>query len=155
MELIPVITEEWKMDAGACFGVIPKALWSKVYPEGDDNLLKICNRLLIVKTENRVILIDTGYGDKQSEKYYHYKYIGERKEITEALKEKGIPANEVTDVLLTHLHDDHLGIRLSRFFQTHITGLARRSGTGRTTRTSVSGQLIFLLTTKCWKRAEG
>jgi len=109
MELIPIVTEEWKMDAGACFGVIPKALWSKVYPEGDDNLLKICNRLLIVKTENRVILIDTGYGDKQSEKYYHYKYIGEIKEITEALQEKGIAANEVTDVLLTHLHDDHVG----------------------------------------------
>ena len=109
MNLIPVITEEWKMDAGACFGVIPKSLWSKVYPDGEDNLLKICNRLLVIKADDRVILIDTGYGDKQNEKYYRYKYIYERTEITEALKKTGISPDEITDVLLTHLHDDHVG----------------------------------------------
>ncbi|MDD3011442.1 MAG: MBL fold metallo-hydrolase [Bacteroidia bacterium] len=109
MELIPLVTEEWKMDAGPCFGVIPKSLWSKVYPEAGNNLLNICNRLLVVKTENRVVLIDTGYGDKQSGKYYQYKYIYKQKEITKALKEVGIGADEITDVLLTHLHDDHVG----------------------------------------------
>lgn len=109
MELISVITEEWKMDAGACFGVIPKSLWSKVYPEDEENLLKLCNRLLVIKSEDRIVLIDTGYGDKQNEKYYRYKYIYDRKEITEALKEKGIKAEDITDVLLTHLHDDHVG----------------------------------------------
>ena len=109
MEFIPVITEEWKMDAGACFGVIPKSLWSKVYPEGEDNLLNLCNRLLVVKSDNRTILIDTGYGNKQSEKYYQYKYIYKQTPVEKALQEKGIKAEEITDVLLTHLHDDHVG----------------------------------------------
>ncbi len=109
MELISLITEEWRMDAGAAFGVIPKSLWSKVYPGDDDNLLQLCNRLLVIKTKNRVVLIDTGYGNKQTEKYYKYKYITRRIEIADALQQKNISASDITDVLLTHLHDDHAG----------------------------------------------
>ncbi|PID93739.1 MAG: MBL fold metallo-hydrolase [Bacteroidetes bacterium] len=109
MKLIPIISEEWKMDAGACFGVIPKSLWSKVYPEDEANLLKLCNRLLLVKTDRRTVLIDTGFGSKQSEKYYQYKYIYEKKPLATSLAAANISVEEITDVLLTHLHDDHVG----------------------------------------------
>lgn len=109
MELIPITIEDWKMDAGACFGVIPKSLWSKVYPKQTDNLLHITNRSLLIKQSDRLILIDTGYGCKQSDKYYQYKYIFNQSGIEVALKKKNIECKDITDVLLTHLHDDHVG----------------------------------------------
>ena len=109
MELIPITLEDWKMDAGACFGVIPKSLWSKVYPDQTDNLLHITNRSLLIKQSDRLILIDTGYGSKQPDKYYQYKYLFNQKGIEVALQENNIECKDITDVLLTHLHDDHVG----------------------------------------------
>jgi len=109
MELIPITIEDWKMDSGACFGVIPKSLWSKVYPEQPDNMLMLTNRSLLIRQSDRLILIDTGYGSKQHDKYYQYKYLFNQKGIEAALEEKSITCNDITDVILTHLHDDHVG----------------------------------------------
>lgn len=109
MEIHVFITEWWRMDGGVAFGVVPKSIWQKLYPSDEQNLLPLVNRLLLVKTESRVILVNTGFGNKQSEKYYQYKYIERQVPLKECLKDVGVDLMDVTDVLYTHLHDDHCG----------------------------------------------
>lgn len=109
MELIPLIADYWKMDGGVAFGVVPKTLWTKAYPEDQDNLIRIVTRCLLIKSGSSVILIDAGMGDKRDEKYYNWKYRFGSSGIAEALLRVGTLPGEVTDVLFTHLHDDHVG----------------------------------------------
>lgn len=75
MKIKPIIPDSWKMDGGVCFGVVPKSLWKRYYPEDKDNLVKVVSRCLLIETDDRKILIDTGMGRKQSAKYYGYKYL--------------------------------------------------------------------------------
>jgi len=109
MKLISIIPECFKMDGGACFGVVPKSIWSKMVPCDDNNMVNLSSRCLLADTGNRIILIDTGMGSKQSEKYFGYFYLFNRIGIENALKEKGYHSNDITDVILTHLHFDHVG----------------------------------------------
>lgn len=109
MKFIPLITEVWHMDGGVAFGVVPKSIWSKHHVSDDDNLITIVNRLLLVDTGEKVILVDTGFGQKRDEKYYKYKYITRQVPLSEAIEKAGYSASQVTDVILTHLHDDHVG----------------------------------------------
>jgi glyoxylase-like metal-dependent hydrolase (beta-lactamase superfamily II) len=109
MKLTPLITEVWHMDGGVAFGVVPKSIWSKYHVTDTDNLISIVNRLLLVESGERLILVDTGFGHKRDDKYYQYKYITRRVPLSEAIEKAGYQPTQVTDVILTHLHDDHAG----------------------------------------------
>ncbi len=109
IKLTVLIADYWKMDGGVAFGVVPKSLWTKVYPEDTDNLINICTRCLLIETENRKILVDTGMGNKRGDKYYAYKYRTGTGGIAEQLHKISINPEEITDVVFTHLHDDHVG----------------------------------------------
>jgi len=104
-----IIPEYWHIDGGVSFGVVPKGIWNKSYPADENNNLLIVNRLLLLETDNRLILFNTGYGNKRSERYYQFKYITKRTPLIECIREAGYKPEDVTDVFFTHLHDDHCG----------------------------------------------
>ena len=109
MRVLPIHTGNFKLDGGAMFGVVPKVIWNKLVPANENNLCNWSMRCLLVEIEDRKILIDTGIGNKQSEKFYgHYDLNGEDS-LMGSLTSNGISADQVTDVLLTHLHFDHCG----------------------------------------------
>ncbi len=114
MKLIPVITETWKIDAGVAFGVIPQSIWSRFYKADEHNLIPMVNRCLLVDTGSRLVLIETGFGHKRDAKYYQYKYISERTTLADGIRKAGYEPSAVTDVIFTHLHDDHCGGAVNR-----------------------------------------
>lgn len=95
-------------DGGAMFGVVPKKVWQKRYPCDENNMCQLAMRCLVVKAEDKLILIDTGVGTKQMDylKYYNFKDIAN---FETELNKLGYSTDEVTDVVLTHLHFDHCG----------------------------------------------
>jgi glyoxylase-like metal-dependent hydrolase (beta-lactamase superfamily II) len=99
----------FKVDGGAMFGVIPKALWSRVYPSDENNLIVLTLRSLVVETDGHVILVDTGWGDKQDEKFFRHVYLHDGEGLIEGLAADGYKPEDITDVFLTHLHADHCG----------------------------------------------
>ena len=99
----------FKVDGGAMFGVVPKVLWSRVYSSDKDNLIVLTLRSLVVETEEHIILVDTGWGDKQDEKFFRHVYLHDGEGLTEGLKQRGYRPEDITDVVLTHLHADHCG----------------------------------------------
>ena len=99
----------FKLDGGAMFGVVPKSIWKKLNPPDDNNLCTWALRCLLVEHENRKILIDTGMGNKQSEKFFSYYEPHGEFTLENSLKEKGLLPEDITDVFLTHLHFDHCG----------------------------------------------
>ncbi len=103
-----------KLDGGAMFGVVPKALWNKVYPSDENNLIPLALRSMIVDTGDRVILIDCGIGDKLDEKFLSHHYVFGGEGLLEGLANRGYKPNDITDVLLTHLHFDHCGGGIKR-----------------------------------------
>jgi len=109
MQLKIIIPEIWKMDGGAGFGLVPKTIWSRSYPADEQNYILMTSRLLLIEDEDRKILIDTGYGNKRGEKYYKYKYFQFQKSFREVLAEVNLKTEDITDVIITHLHDDHIG----------------------------------------------
>ena len=109
MRVLPIHTGNFKLDGGAMFGVVPKVIWNKLVPANENNLCNWSMRCLFVEIEDRKILIDTGIGNKQSEKFYgHYDLNGDDS-LMGSLASNGISADQITDVLLTHLHFDHCG----------------------------------------------
>jgi len=109
MRVLPIHTGNFKLDGGAMFGVVPKVIWNKLVPANENNLCNWSMRCLLVEIEDRKILIDTGIGSKQSEKFYgHYDLNGDNS-LMGSLASNGISADQITDVLLTHLHFDHCG----------------------------------------------
>ena len=109
MKLYPINVGNFKLDGGAMFGVVPKALWSKTNPADDKNMIDIASRCLLIEDGNRLILIDTGMGTKQSNKFFNYYYRWGNLSIDKALDSVGFCRKDVTDVFLTHLHFDHCG----------------------------------------------
>jgi glyoxylase-like metal-dependent hydrolase (beta-lactamase superfamily II) len=110
MKIHKIEAEAWKLDGGAMFGLVPKTIWAKQYPADELNLAKMSSRLLLIETDdNRKVLVDTGMGNKRGEKYYQYKYIFEPRDLAEEIRKAGFKPEEITDVILTHLHDDHVG----------------------------------------------
>lgn len=91
------------------FGVIPKVLWSRVYSSDENNLIVLTLRSLIIESDDRLILVDTGWGDKQNEKFFRHVYLHGGEGLTEGLRRRGYKPQDVTDVFLTHLHADHCG----------------------------------------------
>lgn len=109
MKLYPIHAGNFKLDGGAMFGVVPKSLWSRTNPADENNMCSWAMRCLLVEDGNRLALIDTGIGDKQSEKFFSHYYLFGDDSLTGSLKKLGFSPEDVTDVFLTHLHFDHCG----------------------------------------------
>lgn len=99
----------FKLDGGAMFGTVPKSIWQKLNPADEKNLCNWAMRCLLVEDGDRLILIDNGIGDKQSEKFYGYYYLNGDQSLEKSLRAKGVDFKDITDVVLTHLHFDHCG----------------------------------------------
>ena len=109
MKLHTIETGFFKLDGGAMFGVVPKSIWQKTNPADANNLCDWAMRCLLVEDSDRLILIDTGIGDKQSEKFFSHYYLHGDATMDNSLAAKGFHRDDVTDVFLTHLHFDHVG----------------------------------------------
>lgn len=96
-------------DGGAMFGVVPKVLWSRVYSSDENNLIVLTLRSLIAETSGHAVLVDTGWGDKQDEKFFRHVHLHGGEGLIEGLKNRGYKPEDITDVVLTHLHADHCG----------------------------------------------
>lgn len=120
MILHSVDAGDFKLDGGAMFGVVPKILWSKKIAADDLNLCSWKMRCLLVEIDNRLILIDTGMGNKQSEKWQSYYYKHGDGDLIGSIRSKGYHENQVTDVILSHLHFDHAGGAVTRRNETDL-----------------------------------
>lgn len=109
MKLYPIESGNFKLDGGAMFGVVPKTIWNKTNPADSNNLIDIAARCLLIEDGNRLILIDTGMGDKQSEKFFGYYSLWGSHSIDKSLAKYGFQRDDITDVFMTHLHFDHCG----------------------------------------------
>ncbi len=114
MKLHSIDCGNMMIDGGALFGVIPKIMWNKKYDCDENNLCNINMRSLLIETEDRKILIDTGCGNKQDERFFKYHYLNGDGELLKSLLEKGIKPEDITDVIHSHLHFDHCGGTLTK-----------------------------------------
>lgn len=109
MRLYAIETGNFKLDGGAMFGVVPKPLWERTNPADENNRIEMAARCLLIEDGDRLILIDTGMGNKQNEKFFsHYALWGDYS-LETSLKKEGFHPDDITDVFLTHLHFDHCG----------------------------------------------
>ena len=109
MRLHTIHTGNFKLDGGAMFGVVPQQLWSRTNPPDAQNLCTWAMRSLLVEVSSRLVLIDRGIGNKQSQKFFsHYHLHGEH-DLDKSLRKAGFSRDDITDVFLTHLHFDHVG----------------------------------------------
>ncbi|MEP6747212.1 MAG: MBL fold metallo-hydrolase [Bacteroidota bacterium] len=114
MKLYTIDTGFFKLDGGAMYGVVPKSIWNKLNPSDENNLCNWALRCLLIEDGNRLILVDTGNGDKQDAKFFsHYHLHGDDTLVT-SLAKHGFTTDDVTDVFLTHLHFDHCGGAIKR-----------------------------------------
>lgn len=99
----------FRVDGGAMFGVIPKALWSRHALSDENNTIDLSLTSLVIDTGSRVILVDAGWGDKQDEKFFRHAYLHGGSGLTGGLEECGYRPEDITDIIITHLHADHCG----------------------------------------------
>jgi len=109
MKLYPIETGKFKLDGGAMFGVVPKTLWSRTNPADANNMCSWSMRCLLIEESNRLMLIDTGIGDKQSELFFSHYYLSGDDTLKKSIEALGFSLDDITDVILTHLHFDHCG----------------------------------------------
>ncbi|HET8884956.1 MAG TPA: MBL fold metallo-hydrolase [Salinimicrobium sp.] len=109
MKLYPIEAGNFKLDGGGMFGVVPKTIWNRTNPADENNMIDIAARCLLIENGDQLILIDTGMGDKQSEKFFGYYYQWGDDSIDKSLKKHGFHRDDITDVFMTHLHFDHCG----------------------------------------------
>ena len=109
MNLYPINAGNFKLDGGAMFGVVPKSIWNRTNPADHNNMIDIAARCLLIEDGDRLILIDTGMGNKQSEKFFGYYHLWGDDSIDKSLKNIGFHRDDITDVFMTHLHFDHCG----------------------------------------------
>ena len=109
MRIYPIETGNFKLDGGAMFGVVPKVIWQKTNPADNKNLIDMSLRCMLIEDGKRLILIDNGTGNKQSDKFFSYYYPFGDHSLDSSLKARGFHRDDITDVFLTHLHFDHCG----------------------------------------------
>ena len=109
MNLYPINAGNFKLDGGAMFGVVPKSLWQKTNPSDSENLIDLTARCMLIESGSRLILVDAGMGDKQSEKFFSYYKPWGDDSLVKSINNAGFSIDEITDVFLTHLHFDHCG----------------------------------------------
>ncbi|MCJ7487747.1 MAG: MBL fold metallo-hydrolase, partial [Candidatus Aminicenantes bacterium] len=91
----------FRLDGGAMFGTVPKAIWSKLAPPDEENRILLAARSLVIRTGERVFMVDAGMGDRWTEK------LGRIYDIRLQADDPGLDPESVTDIILTHLHFDH------------------------------------------------
>ena len=109
MKIYPIEAGNFKLDGGAMFGVVPKTIWNKTNPADENNMIDIAARCMLIEDGNRLILIDTGMGNKQSEKFFGYYSLWGNHSLDKSLAKYGFDRDDITDVFMTHLHFDHCG----------------------------------------------
>ena len=109
MKIYPIETGNFKLDGGAMFGVVPKTIWQKTNPADARNLIDMSMRCMLIEDGKRLILIDTGLGSKQSDKFFGYYHLFGNFSLESSLAKRGFHRDDITDVFLTHLHFDHCG----------------------------------------------
>jgi glyoxylase-like metal-dependent hydrolase (beta-lactamase superfamily II) len=109
MKIYPLNTGNFKLDGGAMFGVVPKTLWQKTNPADENNMCNWAMRSMLIEDGNRLMIVDTGIGDKQNEKFFSHYYMNGNDDLKLNLKKLGYSTDDITDVFLTHLHFDHCG----------------------------------------------
>jgi glyoxylase-like metal-dependent hydrolase (beta-lactamase superfamily II) len=109
MNLYTINTGHFKLDGGAMFGVVPKSIWQSLNPADENNMCSWAMRCLLIEDGNRLILIDNGIGTKQSDKFFGFYYLHGNDSLDKSLKQLGFSKEDITDVILTHLHFDHCG----------------------------------------------
>lgn len=109
MKLHSIDTGFFKLDGGAMFGVVPKVIWQKSNPADENNLCTWAMRCLLIEDKDRLILVDTGIGDKQDAKFLSHYYLHGDATLKSSIKKAGFTLDDITDVFLTHLHFDHVG----------------------------------------------
>ena len=109
MQLYSIDTGYFKLDGGAMFGVVPKTIWNKINPADENNLCPWAMRSLLIEDGDRLILIDNGIGDKQSDKFFKHYYLHGENSLNSSMASCGFSPDDITDVFLTHLHFDHCG----------------------------------------------
>ena len=114
MKLHTINTELFKLDGGAMFGAVPKTIWNKLNPADENNLCTWAMRCLLIEEGNRLVLVDNGVGNKQDEKFFGHYYLHGPDTLDGSLKQLGFSKDDITDVLLTHLHFDHCGGSIER-----------------------------------------
>ena len=109
MKFYTIETGNFKLDGGAMFGVVPKTMWNRLNPADENNMCTWALRCLLVEHEDRVILVDTGMGNKQSDKFKSHFHPHGDMDLYSSLAAKGFVSEDITDVILTHFHFDHVG----------------------------------------------
>jgi len=109
MKIYPIETGNIKLDGGAMFGVVPKSIWQRTNPADSNNMIDLTMRCMLIEDGNRLILIDTGIGNKQSENFFGYFFLSGDYSLESSLAKLGFHRDQITDVFLTHLHFDHCG----------------------------------------------
>jgi len=109
MKLYSINTGFFKLDGGAMFGVVPKNIWNKINPADENNLCRWALRCLLIQDNGRLILVDNGIGTKQDAKFFSHYYLHGDDTLDGSLAKYGFHRDDITDVLLTHLHFDHCG----------------------------------------------
>lgn len=114
MKIYPLNTGNFKLDGGAMFGVVPKSIWQKTNPADENNMCSWAMRCMLIEDGDRLMLVDAGIGDKQSEKFFSHYYMFGDDSLHGNLKKLGFTTDDITDVFLTHLHFDHCGGAIQR-----------------------------------------
>ncbi len=109
MNIYPIETGNFMLDGGAMFGVVPKSIWQKTNPADANNMISMSMRSMLIEDGERLILIDTGIGNKQSDKFFGYFHLFGDFSLDASLAKNGFHRDDITDVFLTHLHFDHCG----------------------------------------------
>lgn len=109
MRIYPIETGNFKLDGGAMFGVVPKSLWQRTNPADSNNMISMSMRAMLIEDGDRLILIDNGMGEKQSDKFFGYYYLYGDASLDNSLSKFGFHRDDITDIFLTHLHFDHCG----------------------------------------------
>ena len=109
MRIYPIETGNFKLDGGAMFGVVPKSLWQRTNPADANNMIEMTMRCMLIEDGDRLTLIDTGIGNKQTDKFFGYYYLYGDATLDSSLAKYGFHRDDITDVFLTHLHFDHFG----------------------------------------------
>ncbi len=109
MNLYTIDTGLFKLDGGAMFGVVPKVMWRKINPPDENNLCTWAMRCLLIEDNNRLMLVDNGIGNKQDQKFLSHYHLHGDATLDSSLAKYGFHKDDITDVILTHLHFDHCG----------------------------------------------
>ncbi len=114
MKLHTIDTGFFKLDGGAMFGIVPKSIWNKTNPADENNLCNWAARCLLIEDGNRLILVDTGIGNKQDAKFFSYYFLNGDATMDGSLAAAGFHRDDITDVFITHHHFDHVGGAIAR-----------------------------------------